>query len=213
LFDVPANIRATIAVAGGLVLLSALCGAVAALAANARPAWGLFGFEVVVGVAAACGVWMAGGKQGRYREGPGLAAACIAGTFLVGSVLGYLSLQPPTLAGVGLKPFLAGRVLAAAVVAAAGAWCVLSRHPRSWRLLMIGVLLGAPVLAAAVVAVVPALRGVLAPITGAGAVAQMTAVVGACVVLGALLCASADFVIRAFELGGTGNIDGPPTRP
>jgi hypothetical protein len=208
-YPVPGFIRLTIAALSGLTLLSALAGAGAALVANARPAWGLLGFEIVIAVAAVFGLLMAGGRGGRYREGPGLAAACIAGTFFVGSVLGYLSLQPPTLGGVGLKPFLAVRLLASAAVAAAGAYCVLSRHPRSWRLLLIGLLLGAPVVGAAAVVALPQLRGVLAPIAGAGTVAQLGAAVGAFVILGALLCASADFIIRAFEQGAGPRPDNP----
>lgn len=200
MFALPGFIRVTIGVVSGAVLLSAAGGMLAALAANDRPAWGMFGFEAVIAVAGVFGVLMAGGG-GRFREGPGLAAACIAGTFFVGSVLGYLSLQPPRLGGVGLKPFVAGRVLAAAVVALAGAYCVLSRHPRSWRLLLTGLLLGAPVIAAGAVVALPPLRGLLAPVTGAGTVVQMGAALGAFIVLGSLLCASADFIIRAFEVG------------
>ncbi len=196
--EVPRFIRALAGVVSGGVLASALVGAVLALIANAAPAWALFGFEIVVGVSCVFGLLLG---AGRYREAPGLAMACVAGTIFAGSVLGYLSLSPRTLGGVGLTPFLGARVLAAGMIAASGAYCVLSRHPRSWRLLTLGLLLGAPVLGAATVAVIPSLRAHLAPVLRMGLVGQMAVAVAAFLLLGGLLCASVDLVIRAFELG------------
>lgn len=195
---------ATVSVA---VACSALAGAVLALTANARPGWALFGFEVVIGVSCVFGVQFG---RGRYRHAPGMALACVAGSVLVGSVLGYMSLQPPTLGGVGLQPFLAARVLAAGLIAASGAVCVLSRHPNSWRLAIVGALLGAPVVMAGAIAVIPALRGLAAPLAGIGPMGQLAVGVGLFVVLGGLLCASAHLLIRAFELGRPENLASEP---
>jgi hypothetical protein len=196
--EVPRFIRLFAAVVSGVVLASAALGMVAALVANDRPALTLLGFELVIAVSCVFGVLLGGG---RYRQAPGLALACVAGTVFAGSVLGFYSLSPPVLGGVGLKPLLAARALAAGLIAGAGAWCVLSRHPRSWRLAAQGVLLGAPVLITAAVLAVPSLRRVLGPLAGLGLVAQMAVAVGAFLLLGGLLCASVDMVIRAFELG------------
>lgn len=199
-----------VAALSAAVGLGALAGAVLALSANARPAWALFGFEVVIAVSCVFGVQFG---RGRYRDAPGLALACVACSVFVGSVLGYLSLQPPVLGGVVLKPFLAARVLAAALIAGAGAACVLSRHPRSWRLAITGSLLGAPVVAAGAIGVVPSLRGLGAPLAGLGPMAQLGVGVVLFVVLGALLCASAHLIIRAFELGRPENFaPGQPSR-
>ncbi|MFM9994198.1 MAG: hypothetical protein ACKVU4_00185 [Phycisphaerales bacterium] len=189
------------------VACSALAGAVLALTANVRPAWALFGFEVVIAVSCVFGVQFG---RGRYRHAPGMALACVAGSVFVGSVLGYMSLRPPALGGVGLKPFLAARVLVAGLIAGAGAACVLSRHPKSWRLAITGAVLGAPVMAAGAIAVIPALRGLAAPLTGMGPMGQLAAGVGLFVVLGGLLCASAHLLIRAFELGRPENLASEP---
>ncbi len=194
--EVPRFVRVLVALLSGVVLASALLGAVMAVGANARPAWTLVGFEVVIAVSCVFGLLL-----GRYREAPGMALACVAGTIFAGSVLGYVSMSPPVLGGVGLRPFLEARVLAAGLIGAAGAYCVLSRHPRSWRLFARGLLLGAPVVAAAAVLAIPSLRRLLAPVMGMGLVGQMTVAVGAFLLLGALLCAAIDLVIRAFELG------------
>lgn len=178
--------------------VSAIVVAVLALTANARPAWALFGFEAVIAVSCIFGVRVG---RGAYREAPGLALACVAGSVLVGSVLGYLSLNPPTLGGVGVRPFLAARLLGGAALAGAGAACVLSRHPRSRSLALKGVMLGVPVAASAAVLIVPALRAPIAPVFRLGPTAQLAVGAGAFIVLGALLCASVDRLIRAFELG------------
>jgi hypothetical protein len=196
--EVPRFIRLIAALLSAGVLVSALAGAVLALIANDRPAWTLFGFEAIVAVSCAFGVLLG---TGRYREAPGMALACVAGTVFAGSVLGYLSMTPRVLGGIGLTPFLGVRVLAAGLVGALGAYCVLSRHPRSWRLATQAFLLGLPVLGAAALLAVPSLRAMLAPVAGAGVVTKMAVGVGAFLVLGACLCACVDLMIRAFELG------------
>lgn len=196
--EVPGLIRVAVGLLSVVIGASAIAVALLALTANARPAWTLFGFEVVIAVSCWFGVRVG---RGAYRDAPGLALACVAGSVVVGSVLGYLSLNPPTLGGVGVRPFLGLRLLGGAALAGAGAACVLSRHPRSKALALKGVLLGAPVAAAAAVLIVPALRAGIAPVFQLGPTAQLALAAGAFVLLGGLLCASVDRLIRAFELG------------
>jgi hypothetical protein len=187
-----------VALLSAVVLASALAGMVASVAAPDRPAWALFGFEFVTGVAGVLGVIMG---WGRFREAPGMALACIAATVLVAAALGYKSLQPPVLGGVSLRPFLLGRAACAVLLAATGAYCVLSRNPRSWPMFFKGVALAMPLAAAAGVAAVPAARALVASMVGSSLLATIVSAVAAFVVLGVLACASAHLIIRAFELG------------
>lgn len=198
MYPLPKTIRVATAVICGLVLAAAVLGAVASIALMPRPAWTLFGFQVVTIVAAGLGIVMG---FGTFRQGPGLALACIAGTILVAAVLGYISVQPPEIAGHRLRPWLVGYVAASAVLGLLGAWCVLSRDPRSLPTLVKGLVLGLPVLMAGAVVLMPAARGLARSLMGGGVVGTIIVSVAAFVILGAFLCASADLIIRSFEYG------------
>ncbi len=157
----------------------------------------LFGFEVVVFIA---GVLAAIFGRGRFSIGPGMALANIAGTILVGSAFGYIS-AGRQLGTTSLTPLLAFRFLAGGVIAAAAAYCVLSRDPKSWRVAALGAAMGLPSVAlAAAVMVTPARRAVMTFLSGGG-IAQTGLAVVAVVVVGGLLCASVHLLIKAFEMG------------
>lgn len=199
---IPLPVRALAGALSLAVLATALAGMGIALAGRAldpdfKPAWAMFGFEAIVAVSALIGLLFA---LGRFREGPGMALACVSGAIFAGSVLGYFSVSG-VLAGIGLKPFLLARVAAAAALAVGGAFCVLSRDRRSWTVLFRGIVLGAPVLAVGAMAAVPAGRDMLGVVFEAGALVQMTVVVLGALVLGGLFAASVHQIIRAFELG------------
>ena len=122
--------RVVVGLVSAAVLVSAVAGAVLAAVQPAidpslKSSWALVGFEVVVAVAALLGVIAALGKFG---EGPGMALACVAGTILLGSALGWQGAGRQLL-GHSLMPYLAARVAAALVLGAIGAWVavVLSR--------------------------------------------------------------------------------------
>src|SRR5579862_2091732 len=68
------------------VLLASLSVVAPLLVRDQRPSWALFGFEVVTGVAATIGILMG---RGRFADGPGLGLACVAGTILIASGLGW----------------------------------------------------------------------------------------------------------------------------
>lgn len=189
--------------------LSALAGAGLALApllgSDQRPAWILFGFEVVVLAGAVVGVLFG---RGRFGEAPGLALACIAGTFAVASILGWQA-AGRQLNGISLNPFVAIRVLVALALGTCGAWCVLSRRETAWRSALLGVTLGVPVVLAVAALVIRSWREAIAGHVGSGGAAAAAAVIGF-LFFGGLLSASAHFLIRAFELGRT---DEEPAKP
>jgi hypothetical protein len=165
--------------------------------AGAQPAWLLFGFEVVVGVAASIGVLFG---LGRFGDGPGLALACVGGTVLAASALGWLSANRQ-LGGHSITPLLAFRCLTAAAFGLLAGVCVLSRDARSWRLVGWGLATGLPCLIAAGAVIRPgSRRAIEAAISQAGTVGTI-GVVLAVLVLAVLLCASMHLLIRAFELG------------
>lgn len=110
----------------GLILVSALVMGVGALVGGPKPVWFLAGFEVVIAVAGVIGVLTG---AGRFREGPALALACVAGAVLVGTLLGCISAQW-TLAGHGLRPALLGRTAAAGLIVLTAVWMVMANNPR-----------------------------------------------------------------------------------
>ena len=189
---------------GGLVLFGGALVAVSALVLGAaslreaKPAWALFGFEVVTLLAGVMAVLFGVGK---FRESPGLALACIAGTIFVAAGLGWYSVPPVqgvgrVVTGVPVTPFLAARCLIAVGMAAVGAWMVLSRERRAWKPAIIGAVLGAPVAAVVVGYGYPGTRGAVS-----GLLSNPIVAVPAVLLLGGLLAASAHLLIRAFEMG------------
>jgi hypothetical protein len=184
------------------VLLSALGLATLSVAGpllvkDQRPSWALFGFEVVVAVAAVLGLLFG---RGRYGDGPGMALACIAGTILAASGLGWAGAGRQLLS-VSLTPVLAGRILAAGTLAACGAWCVLSRHPRSIRLAAVGAALLAPVAMGAGAFMHPTGRRIIDRALGTSSGVQAVVAVLAFFLAVGLVSAGGHLLIRAFELG------------
>jgi hypothetical protein len=171
---------------------------VAAVAMAEKPAWALFGFELVILVAGIMGVLFG---VGRFREAPAMALACISGTIFAAGVLGWASIaasvgESRTLAGIPLTPLMLFRVLAAAGLALSAAWSVLSRQPGAWRPAILGAALGSPAVLLGVAFVNPGTRETVGNVLGhpAGAVAAF-------VVLGGLLAASVHLLLRGFEIG------------
>lgn len=201
---VPGLVRKCLMVVSLVLILSAgLTAAWGALlgqiAPGTAPAWMLAGFELLVILAGVFGMLLA---RGRFRDGPAMALACIAGTILMSSVLGYMSTQG-RLGTVSLKPWLLGRLLAAALIAAGAAWTVLSRNRASIPLFIKGAVLGAPVLA--VLGYVGKSKGeVIASALRGGSLVNLALVGVGSVVVGVLFCISAHLLIRAFELGRPG---------
>jgi hypothetical protein len=210
---VPKHIRLLAFLVGIAISLSALALAIAAvtlplLAPGERPAWMLFGFELVVLVT---GILVALFGRGRFADGPGLALGTLAGTLVIASAFGWIA-TGRQVAGVALFPVLAFRLVSAAALAAAGAYCVLSRNPRSWRLFAIGCLCGLPCAAAAVAFLLPAGRRSMLNFISGGGIFQTSVALILLIALGCLLCASGHLIINAFELGRT-DAAAPPATP
>jgi hypothetical protein len=188
-----------------LVLLSSaplvvLAGGLPRFFHGEKPALALMGFEIVISVAAVLGI--AWGKP-RAREipdsGPALGLACIAGTILLASALGWQGANR-NLAGHSLTPLLGARTIISLAMLAASAGLVLNRDRRSWRLFALGVALIVPVAGLAAAMVLPAARGAIDRLMSHTFLAFTLATIGfvGCAVL---LAVGGHCVIRAFEMG------------
>lgn len=213
----PRSARLLILVLSAGVLISAVAGAGLAVllpffVEDQRTALALFGFEVVVCVAAALGVLMG---RGRYQEAPATALACIGGTILVASVLGWQG-AGRQLGGVSLMPFLAMRLLAAFALLGCAILHALSRNQRAWRLALLGGFLGLPVVLAAATVAHPRGWRMLERMIGDEVLVQAGVAVGALIVFGGLLAASVHLVIAAFDMAAgdaEGEADSSANKP
>lgn len=192
--------RLVVGVISLAVLVSALVLAAVSLLGTVRPTWLLFGFECVVLVAGVLGLIAA---RGRFREGPGLALACVGGTILVASFLGWLAVRgelPLKGTSVSLKGWLAGRVAAGLMLGMLGGLTVLARNPESWKYILRALVAGLPLGAMGIAAV--ALRGRLVDlISGLPGILGVVVWALLAVLAGISLCAAVHCTIRAFELG------------
>lgn len=179
-----------------LVMISAAAGSVGAVFLDSKPAWPMLGLE---GVSALCAAIGLGFYRGAYREGTGIALACIAGSIFMMTGLTYLSLASAgiKLGAVSVKPLLVAHAGASLLLGAIGAANVLSRRAGSWPAVVKGVLLVVP----------PIVATALAWKMGAqwveslpGIVIALGSVAGA-MILGGMFCVGVDFIIYAFTLG------------
>lgn len=136
MYQIPKNVRVAVGVLCAMVAISALCGGAAAVFVPEKPAWTAVGFELVTLIASALGLIMATDK---YRSGPGLALACIAGSILLASGLGYLAGGSKGQAGDGtVRLLLAGRVFISLALGLLAASLVLGRRKGQWKLAIHG---------------------------------------------------------------------------
>ncbi len=186
-------------VCGG-VLISALAAAPASLMMGSRPVWGMFGFEVVIVIASAMGLFIRGRL---FRDGPALGLLCIAGAVMAGSGLGYLSLgggmRGGQLGATSMLPLVGVRVLAAGTLGLLAAGIVLSRDSGRWRTAIRGVLLLAPVVVGAGLWWVGVLDPMVSAIGGMPGVFRALILLCVSLIAGTLLCAGLHVVIRSFE--------------
>lgn len=136
MYPIPQYVRVAIGTLCAIVAISALGGGVAAVWLPEKPAWTAVGFELVTLIAAALGLVMATDK---YRNGPGLALACIAGSMLVAAGLGYLAGGSKGQAGDGsIRLLLAVRVIMSLTLGLLAASLVLGRRKGQWKLAVHG---------------------------------------------------------------------------
>lgn len=193
----PRAARATVLVFSVLTLVSAVAGAFFALRATPSPQWGAFGYEVVIAAACVFGILLG---RGCFQTGSGIAAGMIALAWFVGSGMGRLPFHNSP-RGVIVDPWFLGRLAASVAVAAAGAYTVLSRDGRSWRRLLIGFVLLAPVGAFGAYWVVTGGGWLATPQTGGANVVRISLLLLSVLVSGGLFCFAADSFIRAFGYG------------
>jgi len=184
--------RQAVLALGVITTASALIGAAASLANQAggawRPAWFMFGFELVVILAGLLAVLIARGRFGS----PPLGLVCAAGCVLVATLFGYLG-AGRILLGMSLTPLLGFRAVLAAAMVVVAAVVRLGRRSESIRLFRTGVAIG--LILVICVGAAYALRSRIY------AMSDSVLVVGSMigfVVLTGLIAASADFLIRAF---------------
>ncbi len=184
------------------IVLSSLAFGIAVLFVGPKPAWMIFGFEIVSMVAGVMGILLA---VGRFQEGQGMTLACVAATTAVAAFLAWLSV-PAGLEINGrneplnLTNWLFAREGASVLLGGIAAFAVLSRDRRSLSYLTKSIITGAPVLALAGGAFVG--RHSLGPMLAAMPVwlsMLLACIMG--VILVGLLSACGHCLIRAFEMG------------
>jgi hypothetical protein len=204
----PGWARLVVGLLGALFALSALMMAPAALLAGAKPAFQLFGFEIVTLIGGLMAIWLA---RGRAPEGFGLAVLGIAGAAGAGAVLSYMSvtgkhdfLHPSGVLGkIPLWPWFLLRVGGSGVLVATAALAVMLRRPASLLVLTKGLIVLAPalVMAGYVALMVKNGRTPFGELKGIVAVAATTGALFAGVLVVAALAIGGHLVIRAFEMG------------
>lgn len=192
----PKPVRMLTGFIAAVVLLSAIAMVVLAIAVPPKPLWMVAALEVVVALTCVVAIPLA---RGGYREGPGLALACVAGAVFMCSALGYFSAQG-VVGTVSLKPWIAARVALAGLLGASAAMTVLIRNPKSWGVLVKGVLLGLPPAVMAGLIVLGKAGALMKSNEGAAETIRIGAIMVGGVIMGGLFCASVHFVIRAFEM-------------
>ncbi len=197
----PAPVRWGVLIASFVGGLVAVAGAGYALMGFERPVLGMFGFELVAAIAGALGVMIG---LGRFREGFGLGALCVAGTFVAAALFGlYLDANANVSTAEGtrmVKLAILAHVGCGGLIAALGGIAVLVRSRRSWGTLAKGVLIATP---AVMIAAWLLRTNASALTTELGPNASMARAIG--VIIGAFLLmvlfsVGAHLCIRAFEI-------------
>jgi hypothetical protein len=193
----PRALRGVVLVSSLVALLSTAGGLYVTLMADPSPQWGTAGYEVVIAVAAFFGVLLG---LGRFRAGSGLCAGLVALAWFVGTGMGRLPFHASPRGVLG-DPWFLGRTAAAAAVAICGALAVFGRDARSWRRLIVGGVLLAPVGASAWYWFGMGGGWLGSAQTGPVEVIRICVLFVAVLVLGGMFCFGADALIRAFGYG------------
>ncbi len=196
----PALVRWSVLIASVVGTLITGVGAGYALLGFAKPVLGMFGFELVAMIAGVLGVMLG---LGRFREGFGLGALCVAGTFVAAALFGlYLDANANVSTPEGtrmVKLAILAHIGIGGAIAGLGGVAVLTRSTRSWGMLVKGVLVAAP---AVLVAVWLQRTNASALTTELGPNASMARAIGviiAAFLLMVLFSVGAHLCIRAFE--------------
>ncbi len=194
---VPMAIRGVSLLVGVGVGLLALWQTYGALT-RTDPGWFLVGFEALTLSGCVFAVLIGLGK---FRSGPALAMLCVAGTILVGTVLGYTA-DRATYRGILQHQVSAGRIGASVLMLAMAGVTVWARRPgKSLKALVIGCVLGGAGVAATGAWMFTSLPATLAGIHPM--VKTLAFLFGGLLVVG-LISAGTHYAIRSLEFGREG---------
>ncbi len=186
--------RGVVGAVCGAITISALATGGLALA-QAKPAWFLLMFEIVVVTAGVFGVLLA---TGRFRGTTAMTLACVSVCIGAGTLLGYVG-TGKTVAGFNLRNWFLARELGAAILAAgAGAVLIVRGGRPSLRALSIGAVLTAIFGGLVVASVGLSNTSLWIDMPGAAKVAIVLA--GGALMLG-VFSAAVHWMIKAFALG------------
>lgn len=202
----PAPARFVAIAVAGAVLVSNAFGAFFALRATPEPYWGWLGFEIVMAVSSVFGVLLGLGK---FRAGPGITAACVAGAWFVGTGMGRLQTHAAPSQVLTDTWFLA-RLGAAAALAAAGGFAVLVRDRRSFKKAIVGGSMLLAVVAGCAFWVKTGGMWLGTPQPGAIDMARKGAIAVLVLGMGVLFCIGSHLVIAAFQMGVPAGQPGAP---
>ncbi|MBS0192326.1 MAG: hypothetical protein U0573_06845 [Phycisphaerales bacterium] len=124
----PSHLRISTAALSALVLAASVATIVAGFLVPQHPAWALIAFELLTALAGGFGLALA---AGRFAEGPGMALACISGTILASSILGYLG-ATGQIGDWKLQGWLIAHILISLLLALIAISSVLGRTPGAW---------------------------------------------------------------------------------
>lgn len=193
-----------------LISLVAIVAAVAGSAATGQAgAWLTFAFQLTIVVAGALGVLVGIGK---LKDAPAMGALCVAGTFFVAGFLGYYgaggSIAFRALLGGDFGAFNEGELPtwvllvelgAAGLTGAIAGLLAMGRAPReAWKQLILGIVLGAPVVIGGAAAYK---MGLIGRITSLNMIVSTVIIVVLFALVVGLLSASGNAIIKAFSAG------------
>jgi hypothetical protein len=193
----PKPARLVILVLSILTLLTTLEGARLALTRPDGAAWGSLGFEIVIAVACVIGILLG---RGCFKAGPGIAAACVAGTIFVATLFGRLEFVSSPRA-IPRDLWFLGRTGLAALIGLMAAFTVLSRDRRSIAMVVRSALFFVPLVAFAAFWAATGGLWLGTSNSGGAEVARVVILLFLALVGGGLFCAGAHCLIRAFEFG------------
>ncbi|GMV27497.1 MAG: hypothetical protein AMXMBFR58_35280 [Phycisphaerae bacterium] len=196
-------LRIVTGICSAIVGLTALATIPLLFFASSKPAWFLFGFEVIMPVPALLGLLYAGR---RWSDPTGLGLGCVAGTVFFGSILGVVSLPQQSLGSpdgpigqVSMLPWLAVRALAALGIAFCAVRTSIGTDRRRWRTLVWGLANSGVFLVLAAAAFKYRNSPFVTGQEESSAALRLAILGGGAVVMLITVCAGTHLVVRAFE--------------
>lgn len=211
------SLRTPVGLAAGLVALTLLASVPLAFYANAKPAWFLFGFDVIMPVPIVLALRF---FRGKWQDPTGLGLGCVAGTILFGSILGYLSIPEGSLGTQGgpvgqirLLPWLIARIFASVIIGASAVRIGLQGDRGRWTTFLLGS--GAAGTALVLMAAIYKFRSSpwMAPREGVAEALRVGSLIALGIFIFACLCGGTHFTIRAFEPREGKTPSTPPAPP